>query len=534
MKLAKRMMRPLLLLVVLSLLVAGCAGGGGTGSTGTGSPGGDAGTGSDSGVTGGTPGELRVAIQGDGETLDPARFSIIPDYAVITNIYNALVKYKTGTTELVPDLAEDWEISEDGLTYTFYLRKGVQWHKGYGEFTSADVKYSFERILDPETESRWRGELLDIESIETPDDYTVVINLKQPGVSFLHKVANFRQGFIVNEQAVKDAGDSYGRNPVGTGPYVFDHWTPGQEIVLTANPDYFEGKPPTEKIVFVPIAEETVRVLAFERGEIDIILGLTDPEAYKRFRDEGKVTVYEQVAPAIVGLRPNFKIAPFDNPKVREALQYAFDKEAIIDGLLGGMAVPAIGPIPPTMYGFTTDVPDYPYDPEKARAVLAEAGYPSGFDTAMYFANVGNNQSLFAALQSYLADIGVRAELKMLDGAAWFQVAGAGEPPLNWFPTNRAEPDVYLTSFFHSSNNPPGLNPYYDGADDLIEQQRTELDEAKRLELLAEIQRKIMEDGAIIPLYHATEVQVAQPWVEGFEPRLFNDGNMFGVTVRQR
>ncbi|MBC7078611.1 MAG: ABC transporter substrate-binding protein [Synergistales bacterium] len=178
----------------------------------------------------------------DIENVDPAYITAVSDQYIATNVYSGLVRYKPGTGEIEPDLAEDWDISPDGLVYTFHLRRGVKWHKGMGELTSEDVKYSFERILDPATKSLNKLYLEQVADIKTPDKYTVQIKLKEPYAPFLAGLA-YRAGWIVNKKGVEAGGKEYGRQPVGTGPFVFSSYQPGVEVVLAANPDYFGGKP---------------------------------------------------------------------------------------------------------------------------------------------------------------------------------------------------------------------------------------------------------------------------------------------------
>src|SRR5690625_651677 len=186
--------------------------------------------------------EIRIALPGEGDTLDPAYMSYVNSFSIASNIYSGLVRYAPGTIDLVPDLATDWEVSDDGLTWTFNIRDDVYWHKGYGKLVAQDIVDSYNRIRDPETGSRFQSDLSMVTDIQAPDDTTVVFTLDQPSAAFLHTVAVFRQGMIVNVQAVEDYGDEYGRNPVGTGAYEFVEWVPGVEVRLRRSEERRVGR----------------------------------------------------------------------------------------------------------------------------------------------------------------------------------------------------------------------------------------------------------------------------------------------------
>src|SRR5690554_296142 len=222
---------------------------------------------------------LTIRIGADISILDPARIFQIENQSVAANVYNGLVKYDQATNEIVPDLAESWDISDDAKVYTFKLRKGVQWHKGHGAFTSDDVKFSYDRVLNPDTGSAHRGQVAGIiDSVETPDESTVRFVLSGTNAEFLHKVTAFNHGWIVSRKAVTEMGDKYNLNPIGTGPFVFEQWISGSEVRLSANPDYFEAAPKTAELLFRLIRDETAAAIALERKEIDIFFAMQQPE----------------------------------------------------------------------------------------------------------------------------------------------------------------------------------------------------------------------------------------------------------------
>jgi len=182
--------------------------------------------------------------------MDPALITNSNDYTIAANIYSGLLKFNPKTLEPEPDLAKSWNISPDGLTYTFYLRDNVQWHKGYGRLTARDVKYSFDRIMDPKTKSRYRTDFQNVKDIEVVNDHTVKIHFKTPDMSFVRKVLCYRPGYIVNQKAIETLKENYKSGPIGTGPFIFDRWEPGSKTILVANKDYFLGPPKVKKQLF--------------------------------------------------------------------------------------------------------------------------------------------------------------------------------------------------------------------------------------------------------------------------------------------
>jgi len=212
---------------------------------------------------------LRVRIGADMQTADPAHIGQSADHAVAFLVHRGLVKYKAGSLDVVPDLATDWKISDGGKVYTFNLRKGVKWHKGFGELTAEDVVYSIGRIKDPATKSRFQADVDVIDKVEAPDKYVVRFTLKNPFSPFLGAILAFRPGWILNKKAVEERGDQFGMNPVGCGPYVFDTWSRGTEVVLKRNPDFYEPLD-IDKVSFKVIKEETVAELALRSGDLDL------------------------------------------------------------------------------------------------------------------------------------------------------------------------------------------------------------------------------------------------------------------------
>jgi ABC-type transport system substrate-binding protein len=373
-------------------------------------------------------GSMVVTYKDDISTLDPAIGYDWQNWSMIKSLFDGLMDYKPGTTDLVPDLAESYEIAPDGLSYTFKLRPGVKFHNGR-ELTAADVKWSIERAVRPETQSPGQGffnmiagfadvtsgKAKELSGIEVVDPHTVRIRLSRPDATFLHVMAlNF--GFAVPKEEVEKYGQDFGKHPVGTGAYKMTEWTLGQRVVFERNPDYYKpGLPKLDKITFEVGQEPLVALLRLERGEVDV---LGDPIPPAKFLEvindptlKKNIVKGGQLHTGYVTM--NVKSKPFDNRLVREAVNHAINKDRIIK-IINGRAVPANQPLPPAMPGYDPDYKGYAYDPAKAKALLAEAGLAKGFDTVLFAMNTDPNPRIAQAIQQDLAEVGIRAELKAL------------------------------------------------------------------------------------------------------------------------
>ena len=392
-------------------------------------------------------GSMIVTYKDDVSTLDPAIGYDWQNWSMIKSLFNGLMDYAPGTTELVPDLAETVEISDDGLTYDFKLREGVKFHNGR-ELTADDVKWSIERAVRPETQSPGQGffgmiagfdevaagDTPELSGIEVIDPHNIRFTLSRPDATFLHVLAiNF--AFAVPKEEVEKHGEDFGKNPVGTGAYKMTDWTLGQRVLYERNADYYhEGFPKLDQITFEVGQEPLVALLRLERGEVDILGDGVPPAKFLEVKDnpDNADNLIEggQLHTGYVTM--NVRIPPFDNQQVRQAVNHAINKDRIIR-IINGRAVPANQPLPPAMPGFDPDYAGYAYDPEKAKQLLAEAGFADGFDTELYAMNTDPNPRIAQAIQQDLAAIGIRAELKSLAQANVIAAGGEeGEAPMIW------------------------------------------------------------------------------------------------------
>lgn len=449
--------------------------------------------------------EIRVRARGDIGQMDSAYMTSINDYAVADNVYSNLVRFRPGTGELEADLATDWLVSEDGLTYTFHLREDVVWHKGFGPFTSEDVRWSLERILDPASNSPHRFDFGLIETIETPDAKTVIVHVSEPDANFLAKLAYYRGGFIMKREAIEQFGDSYTENAVGTGPFMLESWAPGQSIVLTRNPDYYEeGIPRVDRVVLVPIADEAVAAGALEAGELQLGY-FRDPQAIERFEQLPEFEIDRNTMSGFLALYFDTQVPPFDDVRVRRALAHAIDKEGIVNAVLTGVAEVANSPLPPAALGFTTDVTHYAYDPEAARALLAEAN-ASGFTTDLLTTRLAPWPLVNPVLHFYLQDLGLNVELRELEHGTYTTERQAGNYGMVVLGLHGPpDPETWMSPIFHSGSLPPGSNmsKIVDAEiDAMIEEARTATDPERRQELYVELQQRLMDEALVVPLFY--------------------------------
>ncbi|MCM2503763.1 ABC transporter substrate-binding protein [Aureimonas altamirensis] len=392
-------------------------------------------------------GAITVTYKDDIATLDPAIGYDWQNFSMIKAIFDGLMDYEPGTATLRPGLAQSYEISPDGTVFTFTLRDGVKFHNGR-VMTAEDVKYSFERTVNPATQSPGAGFLASIEGFDAMqagqanelsgvkilDPKTVQVTLSRPDATFLSVMAlNF--SFIVPKEEVEASGADFGRKPVGTGAFRLAEWTLGQKLVLEKNPDYYrEGAPKLDEINFEIGQEPVVSLLRVQNGEVDVPGDGIPPAKFREVMDDP-----DQAARVVEGVQlhtgyitMNTKAAPFDDLKVRQAVNMAINKDRIVQ-IINGRATPANQPLPPTMPGYVEGYEGYKYDVEAAKALLAEAGHPDGFETELFVANVDPQPRIAQAIQQDLAAIGIKASIQSLAQANVIAAGGSAEgAPMIW------------------------------------------------------------------------------------------------------
>ena len=413
----------------------------------------------------GMPGEVgageRVPIIGDYSpvnTLDPVGSTMSQHTTFCRNLFQGLVRYKYNSIELEGDLATRWTLSPDGLVYTFKLRQNIPWHKGFGKVTAHDVKFTFDRLMDPQTRSPFTGEVQQVvEEVKVIDDSTVEVHLKRRTVVFLHLCARPKPLGIVCQRAVEKYGKEFARNPIGSGPFVFQSMS-REQIVLTANPEYWEGPPKIDKVVYKVIPDMDTLVMALQRGDVDFNNNVPREQAtLERIKAAGcRIKVVDRGAWHMLLLNPQFK--PFTDVRVRRAIAHAIDREAIIDHVLSGMAEKLDSPVPKGYFGHTQEgLRRYDFNPRKAKELLSEAGYANGFEVTFDTFNSPSYLPVATAIQGQLEKVGIKTKLDVTDQPSFMKkISAATSLMAVYLPVRSPDADIPLTNFFHSAGFAPG------------------------------------------------------------------------------
>ncbi|NSL51820.1 ABC transporter substrate-binding protein [Calidifontibacillus erzurumensis] len=483
-------------------------------------------------------GTLVFGKGGDAVALDPITVTDGESLNVTRQIFDTLVKYGEQDTSIQPSLATEWTISEDGLTYTFKLREGVKFHDGT-DFNADAVVYNFERWMNgtadqfPYYNSMFGGFKGDeghvIKEVKAIDPYTVEFTLNRPQAPFLANIAMKPFG-IASPAAIEKYGDKFGENPVGTGPFKFVSWSRNDKIVLEKNEDFWlEGYPKVDQVIYQVIPDNSSRLNALVTGEIDIADGL-NPSDLQQIEANKDLQVFKRPSMNVgyLGLTqqkdPNH---PLNNKLVRQALNHAVDKQGIIDALFNGLAEPAKNPMPPSIQGYYDGIEPYPFDLEKAKALLAEAGYPNGFEMELWAMPVArpympDGRKVAEAIQATFAEIGVKTKIVSFEWATYLDKASKGEAEaflLGWTGDN-GDADNFLYALLDKDSIGSNNYTYYanDELHEILVQAQSTPDQATRNELYKKAQEIIHEDAPWVPLVHSTPLLAGKANISGFIP----------------
>jgi peptide/nickel transport system substrate-binding protein len=461
-----------------------------------------------------TGGTLRVGLSADPAELDPHKTSLTAAWHVLEHIYEGLVT-TNAALEPVPVLAEEWEISEDGLTYTFKLRQGVTFHNGR-EFVADDVKYSYERILDPETASPNVSELGSIETIEVVDPSTVIITLNAPDSSFLAKLMGTSIAIVPKEEV--EANGDLMQVAVGTGPFQFVEYVPNSVVTLERYPDYWEeGKPYLDGLEMQIVPDNTSRTTALVTGTVDFI-EYAPVQDLPIFESDETIKVAGDQNTNIRYMAINVSREPFTDVRVRQAIAMVIDRGPIIDSAVFGAGT-ATNILFPESYwaGFPSEIPEP--DIEGAKQLLAEAGYPDGFKTSILsWAQYAFLSNAAIVIQEQLKQIGIEAELELQENAIYLENYFAGNFDLSVTGTSAyVDPnDVVLANFGTGESN-NGIGYSNPEMDELIAQAMEETDQAERAKIYRRIQEIILEDVVWVNLFIANQYEAMKEYVMGYE-----------------
>jgi len=483
---------------------------------------------------------------GDAVRLDPADVTDGESLQRMDNIHEGLVRYKGSTTQIEACLAEDWTVSTDKLTITFNLRQGVQFHHGYGEMTADDVVFSFERQYNADHWYHANGEwaywgymFSDIDYVEKLGTYEVAIHLKRPNASIMTSLAMFTVS-IVSEQAAQDYGEDYFANPVGTGPFEFVEWVRDDHITLKAFDDYWEGRAQIDELIFKVIPDPSARLMALQTEEVHGIEHV-DPQHIEIIKNDPKLQLISQAGMNVgyvalncgegyedangngkwdegeeAGPLPG-AFEPFQDIRVRRAIAHAINKPAIVRNLYQGAASVAVQGMPPSLFGYNTAIAGYEYDPERAKQLLADAGYPDGFDVTFWHMPVSRPYfpvptEIAEAIQADLAAVGITATLFTEDWGTYLQDTEAGKhnmAMLGWTGDN-GDPDNFLNVLYSQDKATVGTagnigfkkNPEFQ---ELCDKALATYDQAERASLYKEANAVLVDQCSHVFIAHSDQ-----------------------------
>lgn len=482
----------------------------------------------------------------DPRSLDPALSTDVPTGRAVAYLFDGLTRF-TPDARVVPGLATSWDVSSDGINYTFHLRKGVKFHDGR-PFTANQVLASFERVLDPATkggrgwplypirgaEDYAAGKTKSIAGMRIADDSTVVIALKEP-LAIFPKLLAMPVASIVPD----NPGPAFGQKPIGTGPWKFVEWKHDDYLRFARNPDYFDGPPKTDSLMARIIPEPSTATAEFEAGNVDV---LTVPEQETRsWEDDPAKKALLKTAPALrfwyLGI--NTTRGALKDVRVRQALNYAVDVNTMLQQVLGGRGSAAAGVIPPTLGGADTTRKGFAHDINKAKQLLAEAGHANGIDLELWTSQTPPSPRIAQTIQANLAEAGIRVKLVQRDASSMREAARKGETDLalkEWW-ADYPDAENFLYPLLHSKNKGVGGNvSFYSNPafDRLVDASHREQDEAKRNELYVQADQIAFNDAPMIFLFFYTEATAVQPWVKGFVvPAVFSGQRWTDVTIQR-
>ncbi|MEK5080729.1 ABC transporter substrate-binding protein [Solibacillus sp. FSL W7-1436] len=476
-------------------------------------------------------GTYTILTPADPDMLDPHRQSSIYTHMLAGLVYNKLVTYETGPDaaytdyNVVPDLAERWEVSDDGKTYTFHLREAY-WHDvepvNGRQLTAEDVVSTMERIIN--LPGHQAALLSVVESIVAQDDQTVVFTLKQPFAPFLNFMANHFM-WILPKEAI-DGKVDLATDAIGTGPFVLEKWEDNVQATYKKNPNYYEeGKPYLDEIIYKVVPEQGSRIAAFRTGQADSIGGLSPEEITQLQKTNPNIKIFEALFATQEQLYMNMEREPFTDLRVRKAISMAVDRKSMVKAIYGGGETS--GPVNPSLGDWALPLEEreklLSYNPEEAKKLLAEAGYPNGFDTTMMVTN-GYGEQLVRVAQwvaEDLRNVGINVEIELVEYAAYFSEKW---PNVDYdmgvgYQTYFQEPDEWLRTQLHTNGSRNWYNISDPELDKMLDEQRTILDVEERKKYVYDIQRYVLENVVnpipITTYYTKTPIQ---PYVRDSYP----------------
>lgn len=509
------MKRILATLLALATILGVTACGGGSGNSGAAGS-----AGSPASEAGKVKTDLVIATDAEAVTLDPQGGWDGNSLFVMRQLYNGLVKMNNDM-EIVGELAESWAFTSD-TSVTFKLKKGVKFHNGE-EMKASDVVYSIERA---QNSAKVKAFTANIESVVADDDYTVTINTAIPYAPLMSNLCHTACS-VVSQKAAEAAGDKFSASPVGTGPFKFVKWDSGDKIVLQKNGDYFGGEVLPTSLTFKLMSEGSARTIALETGEIDVNRVVVAPDA-SRVSGEKDVKLITSMSPKIEYVSMNQKEKPFDNVLVRQAINYAIDRNALNTVATAGYGEVTDSVMNSQINGYTDDVAHYEYNPEKAKELLKEAGYENGFDTTiLVYGNTRNTEAQL--IQANLAEVGINLTINTAESTTVLEQINNGDYKMFIMSYNNTtgDPDTSLYMLFNSKVPASSGNRSFTNipeVDQMLEGARAEIDSAARMTLYGDVQKTLTEQAVWVPLYCVPNMVGIRSDLTGYTPHpLGND-----------
>ncbi|PSL37928.1 peptide/nickel transport system substrate-binding protein [Labedella gwakjiensis] len=455
---------------------------------------------------------LTAAIAGEPDQLDPHKTTSYFSFEVLENIYDTLVE-PDENLEMQPALAESWELSDDQLTWTFTLREGVTFHDG-SDFTADDVVYSYDRIIDEELSNAWKFSA--VESVEAVDDYTVDITVTQPTPNLLSSIGGFKGMAIVEKENV-ESGDIT-TDPIGTGPFSMEEYTSGDHITLAANPDYWGGAPEIGGIEFQFISEGSTAIAALKSGEVDWTDSIPTQQVESLSGDEA-VTMGQSPSNDYWYLALNEDREPWNDVRVRQAIAYAIDRDAIVQATSYGTATANQLAIPEESVWYT-EYDTYSTDLDEAQALLDEAGFEGGTLDLLVTSDYPETVTAAQIIADNLEPLGITVEIRTPDFATWLDEQNTGNFDMlmmGWL--GNIDPDDFYYSQHHTDGGSNAQGYSNPEVDELLDAARVETDQDARKDLYAQAATIIADEASYIYLYNPSVIQAWNPELSGYEAR---------------
>jgi peptide/nickel transport system substrate-binding protein len=470
----------------------------------------------------------------DTNKLDPPAMDAQEGFIAATAIYEGLVRYKSGGTDVEPSLAETWDIAPDGLSVVFHLRKGVMFHDG-SPLNAAAVAFSFDRMINKDNplfqdaQGDYGGfPYIDtyvgnaVTKVEAAGDLDVKFTLKQKYSPLLSNLA-IPPASVISMEALKKYGKGINENPVGTGPFKFTEWKKDDHITVDAFDGYWGAKPKLARIIFQPVPEASVRALKIQNGEADVTW-VIDPKDVPTLKGQANTDVLEQPGLNVNIAEFNFQLPDYQNKSLRQALNYAVNKQELADSLYSGAATPQQGVLPPTSWAFNPDIKGYPFNPDMAKQLLKDSGYTGQKLTIWaYTVPRGYNpqgSKLAEAVQQYWQDIGVDSDIQTEEWTQYRADRRASKMPFAFggWQADTGDPENFLGVFFNSVNKGATNTSFYSvpAVDALLNQANEETDTAKRKDLFNQAEKQIVDDAPWLFVSHAKQQAAIRKRVQNF------------------